>query len=151
MNLVKLFLLSSLVLAFVACDSDSSSNSDNNSSSSSSKEYDCTMTAEGVKVLAPEGGETFSIGDTITVVFGANYANAGGFHVYYKADVDSNRVDLFAGSVGPEGPDGSECYEVTAILSADMGVIASDNAFIRVEAYNWGVIRGDSKTFTVKE
>lgn len=142
MNILKIFLLSLLSIAFMACDSDSSSNA---------KEYDCTMTEEGVKVLAPEGGETFSIGDTVTVVFGANYANAPGFRVLYKADVDSNGVDLFKESVGPTGPDGSECYEVTAVLSADMGVIASNNAFIRVGAYGVGVIHGDSKTFTVKE
>ena len=142
MNLVKLFLLSSLVLAFVACDSDTSSNSE---------AYDCTMTEEGVKIFSPEGGETFAIGDEFTVVFGANYANAGGFRVLYKADVDSNSIDLFEESVGPDAPEGSECYEVKVTLSADMGLVASENAFIRVQAYNSAAIRGDSKTFTVKE
>ncbi len=142
MNIFKILLLSLLSIAFVACDSDSSSNA---------KEYDCTMTEEGVKVFFPEGGETFNVGDSITVVFGAKYDNAGGFHVYYKADADSDNVELFGESVGPEAPDGSECYEVTAVLSADMGIIPSDNAFIRVAAYNLTKVRGDSKTFTVEE
>ena len=69
----------------------------------------------------------------------------------YKADVDSNSIDLSEESVGPDAPKGSECYEVKVTLSADMGVVASENAFIRVQAYNSAAIRGDSKTFTVKE
>jgi len=142
MNRIGLSLLSLLSIAFMACDSDSSSNA---------KEYDCTMTEEGVKVLAPEGGESFSIGDTVTVVFGANYANAGGFRVLYKADVDSNGVDLSEESVGPDAPEGSECYEVSVALSEDRGVVASNKAFIRVQTYNSAATRGDSKTFTVKE
>jgi hypothetical protein len=142
MNRIRLSLLSLFALAFMACDSGSSSNSE---------AYDCTMTEEGVKVFFPEGGESFNMGDTITVIFGANYANAGGFRVLYKADVDSNGVDLSEESVGPDAPEGSECYEVSVALSADMGVIASEKAFIRVQAYNSAATRGDSKTFVVKE
>ena len=57
-------------VSFTACD-DSSSASDEGKVS-----YDCSV-KDGVKVAYPKGGESFKIGDTITVVFGADVEDSG--------------------------------------------------------------------------
>lgn len=130
-------------LFFAACDSSTSS-------SSSISAEDCTLSEEGVKVLRPAGGEVFSIGDSIEITFVANYKNAAGFHVLFKADSSAEGVDLFPRSIGDDAPKGTSCTTVKALLSSDAAT-ASENAFVRVYAYNAGRIRGDSKAFTVKE
>ncbi len=141
--------------AFLAACSSSSSSADaedsssSGISSSSSEAFDCTLEEEGVKILLPAGGEAFSIGDSIEIRFVANYKNAGGFRVLYKASAEDSGTDLFENSIGDDAPDGTECTAVKALLGEDL--TASDEAFLRVQAYNAGKIRADSETFSVKE
>lgn len=120
------------------------------SSSGSDEPFDCNLSEDGVKVFTPAGGEVFKLGDSIEVTFVARYRNAGGFKAYYKASEDDKGVNLFASSIGEEAPDGTRCTTVSAYLDPET-IEASDKAFIQIEAYNAGKIRGNSETFTVKE
>lgn len=120
------------------------------SSSSDGEQFDCNLSEDGVKVFTPKGGEVFKLGDSVEVTFVAKYKNAGGFKAYYKASEDDKGVNLFANSIGDEAPDGKHCTTVSAYLDPEI-VKASDKAFIQVEAYNAGKIRGNSETFTVQE
>ena len=65
-----LFLAASFALVACGDDSSSSAPADDNGSSSKTK-YDCSVSG-GVKVVYPTGGETFHLGDTITVVYGSD-------------------------------------------------------------------------------
>lgn len=139
----KIFLVASSIATafFMGCGS---------SSSSSDESFDCSLSEDGVKVFTPAGGEVFRLGDSIEVTFVARYRNAGGFKAYYKASEDDKGVNLFASSIGEEAPDGTRCTTVSAYLDPET-IEASDKAFIQVEAYNAGKIRGNSETFIVKE
>lgn len=137
--------LALLVGAWMVGCSSSSSASD---STPSYNPEDCTLAEEGIKILLPAGDEEYKIGDSVTIVFVANYLNAGGFKVLYKANADDQGSQLFANSIGDEAPDGTECTEVKALLSDTLS--ASTEAFIHVEAYLKGKIRANSNTFTVK-
>lgn len=154
MNFFKILPIAVAAFALVACDSSSSSSDDGNSSASTAKSSssvnaaDCALSEDGVKVVLPAGGETFAIGDSMTIVFGAKYNNAGSFDVLFFADSSATGLSMFSTSVGPESPDGTECYTVKALLS-DSTAAVSSKAFVRVKAYNKGTIRGDSKAFTV--
>lgn len=142
MNKISLF-VSCLAAAFLmGCGS--------SSSSSDGEGFGCNLSEDGVKVFTPAGGDVFKLGDSVEVTFVAKYKNAGGFKVYYKADENDKGVNLFETSVGDEAPDGTHCTTVSAYLDPER-VLVSDKAFVRVEAYNSGRIRGDSETFTVKE
>lgn len=132
--------------SLVGC-GDSSSSSDSNGVE---ENFDCNLASDGVKVFAPKGGEVFRLGDSVEIVFVAKYKNAGGFKVYYKADEEDSGTNLFSTSIGEEAPNGTSCTTVSAYLDPE-NVKPSDKAFIRVEAYNSGKIRGNSETFTVKE
>ncbi len=138
------FLVASCIASalFVGCGS--------SSSGSDGERFDCNLSEDGVKVFSPAGGEVFRLGDSVEVIFVAKYRNAGGFKAYYKASEDDKGVNLFANSIGEEAPDGTRCTTVSAYLDPE-SVEASDKAFIQVEAYNAGKIRGNSETFTVKE
>lgn len=143
----KQFTLSLALLAGSLMMGCSSSSSASDSTPSYNPE-DCTLAEEGIKILLPAGDEEYKIGDSVTIVFVANYSNAGGFSVLYKANADDQGSELFANSIGDEAPDGSECTEVKALLSEKLS--ASTEAFIRVQAYNAPKIRANSNTFTVK-
>ena len=154
----KIFALSTALVAglFVACDDSSSASDDESSSSvkaessSSAKDEssssvaadDCVLEEEGVKILLPTEGAELKIGDTVTVKFVANYANAGGFRVLYKNNADDKGTDLFETSIGDEAPDGKSCTTEKAVLKSDL-VSASDEAILRVQTYNVPKIRGD--------
>jgi len=139
--------LAFLTSAFLmGCGSSSSSSDDNSASSYDPK--DCTLAEEGIKVLLPSGGEEFTLGDSVEIVFVANYANAGGFSVLYRANEEDKGKDLFPTSVGDDAPDGTSCTTVKALLSESL--TASTEAFIFVKAYNAPKIRASSNTFTVK-
>ena len=143
----KRFTLSLALLAgawMVGCSSSSSASD----STPSYNPEDCTLAEEGIKILLPAGDEEYKIGDSVTIVFVANYSNAGGFNVLYKANADDKGSELFTGSVGDVSPDGTECTEVKALLKEEL--TPSKEAFIHVEAYLKGKIRANSNTFTVK-
>lgn len=160
-----LFLAASFAL--VACGDDSSSSSapaDENGSSaketpksSSSKDigssagkakYDCTV-SNGVKVVFPAGGEEFSMGDTITVIYGSDVKGTG-FRFVFKVGENDAGLDMLPGSAGPEDPDGKTCYEQKVVLSDDYAE-PTDEAIIRVVQYERQNKAANSGTFTVKE
>ena len=142
-----LFLAASFALVACGDDSSSSAPADDNGSSSKTK-YDCSVSG-GVKVVYPTGGETFHMGDTITVVYGSDVMGSG-YRFVYKVDEDDNGKDVFKGSVGPEEPDGKTCYEQEIVLS-DKFAQPSDEAIIRVVPYERQNKGADSKSFKVKE
>lgn len=142
--------------AFVACDSsssepeDSSSASKDRSSSSTGSdagEYDCT--ASGVKVLYPAGGESFKMGDTITVVYGSDVLGSG-FRFVFKQNVDDAGMDMLEESAGPEEPDGKSCYEQKVVLDEEYATV-SDEAIIRVIPYEKTGKAANSGAFKVSK
>lgn len=178
MKLIKTGLIA-LSLAFFACSSDdspsSAGNDDNGakSSSSVSKEekpsaskdvsssaskddknssakYDCT-TSDGVVVVYPEGGEKFKLGDSVTVIYGADPGLAGPFFYFkYRANEDDIGMDLTDEAAGEENPDGKTCYKQTVYLDPDL-LDASEEAFINVIPYVKTQKNGKSGKFTVTE
>ena len=151
---MKLFSILFLAASFalVACGDDSSSSSappnENGSDSSSTPKYDCTVKG-GVKVLYPAGGETFHLGDTITVVYGSDVQGSG-YRFIFKVNEEDLGKDAFPNSVGPEEPDGKTCYEQKVVLSYDYAE-PSDEAIIRVIPYERQNKGANSGTFKVKE
>ena len=141
-----LFLAASFALVACGDDSSSSAPADDNGSSSKTK-YDCSVSG-GVKVVYPTGGETFHMGDTITVVYGSDVMGSG-YRFVYKVDEDDNGKDVFKGSVGPEEPDGKTCYEQEVVLDAELAT--SEEGFIQVIPYVETRKNGKSGKFTVTE
>lgn len=70
-------------------------------------DYDCSV-SEGVRVLYPEYGGGFYVGDTITIVYGSDVRGSGYRFVFL--DDGDNQVDLLDKTVGPTAPDGKTCY-----------------------------------------
>ena len=129
-------------LAFFACD-DSSSASDDDG-----KSKDCSV-SDGVKVVYPAGGETFKIGEKITVVYGSSVQGSG-YRFVFKKSADDIGKDLLEESAGPETPDGKTCYEQEVVLDKDI-VKATSTAIIRVIPYENTKKGANSGTFKVKE
>jgi len=142
---LKWFLLFLTASFIVACDSGSSSNADKE------EEEDCTIDTDGtVQVFSPKGGEVFHIGDTITVKYGAKYADGTGFRILYYFDSESQGIDLTEESVGPEVPKGDQCYTEKVVLAGE-DFPTSEEAYIRVRDYSNGSVAGNSKNFQVAE
>lgn len=131
-------------LAFLACGDDKSSTGPDGSSI-----FDCSVT-DGVKVVSPAGGETFKIGETIKVVFGSDM-DFGGFGVEFRYDDGSKKVNLLDETIDDAVVDGKTCNEYSIKLDADLGVVATDDAFIYVYPYSKQSKAGKSGTFKVKE
>lgn len=157
MNLFKCTMLSltfAATTSFLACsDDDSSSPSEPKDDSSpvqnsTSEKFDCTVT-DGVKVVSPKGGETFKMGDTITVVFGSDIS-AGGFGIVFKTNLEDKGYDMTETSVGPESPDGKSCYTERVVLSDDYAE-PTKSALIRVYPYAKQAKGANSKEFVVTE
>ena len=111
MNFMKLSAAASAILAavaFTACD---------DSSSADDKSYDCTVKG-GVKVLYPEGGESFKLGETITVIFGSDVEDSG-YRFLLKTSEKDLGLDLLDSSVTVPNPDGKKCFEQKVVLSED--------------------------------
>ena len=144
-------------LAFWACSDDESSTSASNNnptpssnSNSGTAEYDCT-TSDGVVVVYPKGGETFKIGETIKVVYGADPSLAGPQFIFkYRANEESEGSELTSTSAGEENPDGKTCYTQEVVLSDDYAE-PSDEAIIRVVPYERQSKGANSAAFKVKE
>ena len=135
-------------LAFVAC-------GDEDSPAGPSTDYDCSVTG-GVKVVYPTKGETFKIGDEITVVYGTD-VNGSGYHFYYRTSKDVRGMDLFDGSEGLEGKgDGKTCYTQKVKLSVkdrdgNELLEPSKTAVIRVTPYEDTNKGNDSGEFTLNQ
>ena len=144
-------------LAFWACSDDESSTSASNNnptpssnSNSGTAEYDCT-TSDGVVVVYPKGGETFKIGETIKVVYGADPSLAGPQFIFkYRANEESEGSELTSTSAGEENPDAKPSIEQEVKLDASL-VEPSTEAFIQVVPYVKTRKNGKSGKFTVTE
>ena len=151
MKFFKQIALTSCVLAavaFTACDDSSSASSDDNRAS-----YDCSVT-DGVKVVYPAGGESFKMGDTITVIFGSDVEGSG-YHFYFKTSEEAEPRDMLDGSAGPEKPDGKTCYEQKVVLTEDFlpddVEFPIEKAVIRVAPYEKTAKGANSGSFKVSE
>ena len=131
-------------LAFFACGDDESSTGPSNNDTA-----DCSVT-DGVKVVSPKGGEEFKVGETIKVVFGSDM-DFGGFGVELRFDEGAKKVNLLEESIDDAVIDGKTCNEYSIKLDADLGVVATDDAFIYVYPYSKQSKAGKSGTFKVKE
>lgn len=176
MNLFKWTVSACAVLAavtFTACNDSTSANvtviaGDNSSSStskdspssaskdpsSSSKDYDCSV-SDGVKVLYPEDGAKFKMGDTITVIYGSDVKGSG-YRFVFKTSENDMGVDMLPSSAGPKEPDGKTCYEQKVVLQAeteddDATAEPTDTAIIRVIPYEKTSKGANSGTFKVTE
>ena len=132
-------------LAFFACGGD-----DDDSPTGAKAGYDCTV-SDGVKVAYPTGGETFKVGDEITVVFGTTVAGQSYSIAFRKAELDNN-YDLVAESFDLKAPaDGMTCHTMKVKLDAEKGVVPTNTGFIRVYPYDSQRKGANSKPFVVKE
>ena len=130
-------------LAFLAC------GDDDDSSSNASDKFDCTV-SDGVKVVYPTKGETFKIGQKITVIYGSTVDDSG-YMIKFKTDKDDAGKDLTSGSVGFAGKgDGKTCYEVEVVLDAKK-VTETTTGIIRVVPYEKTNKGANSAEFTVKK
>ena len=130
-------------LAFLAC------GDDDDSSSNASDKFDCTV-SDGVKVVYPTKGETFKIGQKITVIYGST-VDGSGYMIKFKTDKDDAGKDLTSGSVGFAGKgDGKTCYEVEVVLDAKK-VTETTTGIIRVVPYYNTNKGANSAEFTVKK
>ena len=130
-------------LAFLAC------GDDDDSSSNASDKFDCTV-SDGVKVAYPTKGETFKIGQKITVIYGSTVDDSG-YRIMFKTDKDDAGKDLTSGSVGFAGKgDGKTCYEVEVVLDAKK-VTETTTGIIRVVPYINTNKGANSAEFTVKK
>lgn len=146
-------ILMAATLAFFACDSGSSSSADDGGdtpkSSNSNVSYDCT-TDGAVVVVYPAGGETFKMGDTVTVVYGASKKHAGPMFIFrYRENDGDMGTELINKSAGEANPDGKTCYEQKVVLDPEL-INPSDEAFIAVLPYNDQAKQGKSGKFKVK-
>ena len=129
-------------LAFLAC-------GDDDDSPTAAPKYDCSV-SDGVKVVYPTKGETFKIGQKITVIYGST-VDGSGYRVKFKTGKDDAGKDLTNGSVGFAGKgDGKTCYEVEVVLDAKK-VTETTTGIIRVEPYERSNKGATSAEFTVKK
>ena len=134
-------------VSFTACD-DSSSASDEGKVS-----YDCSV-KDGVKVAYPKGGESFKIGDTITVVYGADVEDSG-YRILLKTDEDDAGMDMLDESLDPAHLDGKTCNEQKVVLKMDFLPDSVElpllKALIRVSPYNKTAKGANSGSFKLAE
>ena len=129
-------------LAFLAC-------GEEDSPSNATDKFDCSVTG-GVKVVYPTKGETFKIGQKITVIYGST-VDGPGYMIKFKTDKDDAGKDLTSGSVGFAGKgDGKTCYEVEVVLDAKK-VTETTTGIIRVVPYEKTNKGANSAEFTVKK
>lgn len=129
-------------LAFLAC-------GEEDSPSNATDKFDCSVTG-GVKVVYPTKGETFKIGQKITVIFGSDVDDSG-YMIKFKTDKEDQGVDLTEESVGPAGQaDGKTCYEAEVTLDASK-VKETKTGYIRVVPYIKTNKGANSGEFTVKK
>jgi hypothetical protein len=147
---MKLFKLMASVCAvsaafmFAACDDSSSANSNDDSSAS----YDCSV-EDGVKVVSPKKGDSFKMGDTITVIYGSDVQGSG-YRFVFKTSEEDGGLDMLEESAGPMKPDGKKCYEQKVVLTDDVAE-PTKTAIIRVVPYEQTAKGANSGTFKVTE
>ncbi len=117
-------------------------------SSAGNSASECSVT-DGVKVVYPKGGETFKMGDTITVVYGSDVQGSG-YRFVFKTSEDDVGLDMLEESAGPETPDGKTCYEQKVVLTKDVAE-ATETAIIRVVPYEKTAKGANSGRFKVTD
>ena len=137
-------LLLASYLAFLAC------GDDDDSPTSASGKYDCSVTG-GIKIVSPAGGETFKVGQEITVVFGTDIEDAS-FRITFKNGEDDVAQDLTKTSVVAK-TDGNTCNEYKVKLDAKKAdnVKPTTEGYIRIIPYVKTNKGQNSKPFTVKK
>ena len=101
-------------------------------------------------MVYPTKGETFKIGQKITVIYGST-VDGSGYMIKFKTDKDDAGKDLTSGSVGFAGKgDGKTCYEVEVVLDAKK-VTETTTGIIRVVPYEKTNKGAHSAEFTVKK
>lgn len=143
------------MFAFVACDdSSSASSSDKNGSKddvcAEKVKYDCSV-SKGTVVVAPNGCDSYKVGDKITVVFGTDVVDVS-YRIMYRANDEEEGWDLTESNSIPASEvvvDGKTCNTFEVVLNPD-DVEPSDEALIVVRPYNKSGL-GKSKTFKVEE
>lgn len=143
------------MFAFVACDDSSSADPSDKSSSStedvcaSKVKYDCSV-SNGFVVVAPNGCDSYKVGDTITVVFGTDIVDAS-YRIMYRENDSVDGWDLTKTAISGKDvkTDGKTCNSFDVVLNPD-DVDPSDEARIVVRPYNKSG-SGESKTFKVEE
>jgi hypothetical protein len=147
---MKLFKLMASVCAvsaafmFAACDDSSSASSNDDSSASN----DCSV-EDGVKVVSPKKGDSFKMGDTITVIYGSDVQGSG-YRFVFKTSEEDGGLDMLEESAGPLKPDGKKCYEQKVVLTEDVAE-PTNTAIIRVVPYEQTAKGANSGTFKVTE
>ena len=127
---------------------DSGSGSPEDGGSEQNKnEFDCSVT-DGVKVVYPEGGEAFKVGETIKLVFGSDM-DFGGFGVELRFNEGVRKVNLLDHTIDDAVIDGEACNEYSIKLDAELGVVAADDAYIYVYPYSKQSKAGRSEIFKV--
>lgn len=133
-------------LAFFACGDED----DSSTSPSSTPSYDCSVSeSQGVKVVYPDVGSKFKMGDEITVVFGTAVED-NGYRILFRTSTSDRGIDLLDESYDAK-MDGKTCNEVKVKLSADLGVEPTLTGIIRVEPYNKSSKGGNSALFVVEK
>ena len=144
---MKLFKLMASVCAvsaafmFAACD-------DSSSASGEESVGDCSV-EDGVKVVSPKKGDSFKMGDTITVVYGSDVQGSG-YRFVFKTSEEDGGYDMLEESAGPMKPDGKKCYEQKVVLTEDVAE-PTKTAIIRVVPYEQTAKGANSGTFKVTE
>ncbi len=141
------------MFAFVACDDGNSAN--NNSSSKGDDvcaekvKYDCSVSG-GFVVVAPNGCDSYKVGDKITVVFGTDVEDAS-YRIMYRESDEVEGWDLTEASIPASEvvADGKTCNTFEVVLNPD-DVEPSDEGMIVVKGYGKSGI-GVSKPFKVEE
>ncbi len=128
--------------------SSSSSASKKSSSSKGKQNYECSVT-DGVIVFSPSGGETFSVGEKIKVVYGSDVKGSGFRFVFMKSEGDAGQ-DLLSEVAGPQNPDGKTCYEQEVVLDKDI-VGSATSGIIRVVPYEKSNKGAHSRTFNIQQ
>ena len=111
------------------------------------KDFDCSVT-DGVKVVYPEGGEWFEVGETIKLVFGSDM-DFGGFGVELRFNDGAQKVNLLEESIDNAVIDGETCNEYSIKLDAELGVVAASDAYIYVYPYSKQSKAGRSEIFKI--
>ena len=147
---MKLFKLITSVCAvsaafmFAACDDSTSANSNDEPAVTA----DCSV-SDGVKVVSPKNGDSFKMGETITVIYGSDVQGSG-YRFVFKTSEEDAGIDMLEESAGPEKPDGKTCYEQKVTLPADVAE-PTETAIIRVIPYEKTAKAANSGTFKVTE
>ena len=115
------------------------------------QEYDCSVT-DGVKVVYPEGGETFALGDIVTVIFGSDLE--GGFGIELRSADGTMKAELLDVDGEIAVADGKTCMAYDVALNPSYGVWTTDSTndnkvFINVYSYLKPSKNAKSGTFDI--